>query len=90
MWEYGRNDKSFSYPGEPKNRSPQLAVRAGRWKLIVNADGAQRELYDLETDPQETTNLATSQHEVANQLSDQVLKWRNSLPKFEAALRTTR
>lgn len=90
MWEYGRNDKSFSYPGEPKNRSPQLAVRAGRWKLIVNADGAQRELYDLETDPQETTNLGTSQHEVANQLSDQVLKWRNSLPKFEAALRTTR
>jgi arylsulfatase A-like enzyme len=84
LWEYGRNEKSFKYPGDKDNRSPNVALREGRWKLIVNADGTQRELYDLDVDPNETTNLATSQHEVAQRLSDKALQWRTSLPKFEA------
>ncbi len=36
---------------------PSLAVRAGGWKLIHRA-GVPDELYDLERDPGETTNLA--------------------------------
>ena len=50
FWEYGRNDKSFAYPAG-KDRSPNVAVRDGDWKLLVNADGTGAELYDLSADP---------------------------------------
>jgi arylsulfatase A-like enzyme len=79
FWEYGRNDKSFAYPGG-KNRSPNVAVRDGDWKLVVNADGTGVELYDLATDRKETKNQQSDRADVAKRLTDQVLKWRKSLP----------
>ena len=40
FWEYGRNE-SFGYPKEyPGQRSPNVAVRDGKWKLVINADGS--------------------------------------------------
>ena len=40
FWEYGRNE-SFGYPKEyPRQRSPNVAVRDGKWKLVINADGS--------------------------------------------------
>jgi arylsulfatase A-like enzyme len=36
------------------------SVRRGRWKLIVPVSGVASELYDLERDPGEQTNLAAS------------------------------
>jgi arylsulfatase A-like enzyme len=36
----------------------QFAVRSGRWKYIATTDGAE-ELYDLEADPAETTDLSS-------------------------------
>ena len=39
FWEYGRNDKSFAFPRIAYHRSPNVAVRDGDWKLLVNADG---------------------------------------------------
>src|SRR5262249_4376208 len=52
FWEYGRNEKFFAYPGAKngageRDRSPNVAVRDGDWKLLVNADGGAAELYDL-------------------------------------------
>ena len=58
MWEYGRNAKFFGYPKLPDDRSPNLAIRDGNWKLLVNADGENAELYDLATDPGEAKNVA--------------------------------
>lgn len=78
-WEYGRNDKSFAYPGG-KNRSPNVAVRDGNWKLLVNADGTGAELYDLAADPAETRNRAADYSDVAKRLTDAALTWRKSLP----------
>lgn len=79
FWEYGRNEKSFAYPGG-KNRSPNVAVRDGDWKLLVNADGTGAELYDLATDPKEIQDQRAVRPDVAKRLTEQALKWRKSLP----------
>jgi arylsulfatase A-like enzyme len=34
FWEYGRNETAFKYP-EGKDRSPNLAMREGDWKLLT-------------------------------------------------------
>ncbi len=80
FWEYGRNDKSFAYPKDAKHRSPNLAVRSGDWKLLVNADGTGAELYDLSTDRAETINRAAEQGEKARELTAAVRAWRKALP----------
>jgi arylsulfatase A-like enzyme len=79
FWEYGRNNKSFTYPGG-RDRSPNVAMREGNWKLLVNADGTGVELYDLAADPKETMNLAGDKPEVAERLTKACLHWRRSLP----------
>jgi len=79
FWEYGRNTNSFAYP-RGSNRSPNLAVREGNWKLLVNADGTEAELYDLAADASETKNLAAEKPDVARRLSGSAMAWRKSLP----------
>ena len=84
-WEYGRNDTSFDYPSVRNgarrgDRSPNLAVRDGRWKLLVNADGTGAELYDLPADPAETKDLAATHPEQVTRLTKLLLEWRKSLP----------
>jgi arylsulfatase A-like enzyme len=80
FWEYGRNDEFFKYPGVARDRSSNLAVREGKWKLLVNADGSREELYDVAADPKEEKNLATEQPAKAKELRERVLAWRKELP----------
>jgi arylsulfatase A-like enzyme len=80
FWEYGRNAKGYIYPHNPRDKSPNVAVRDGRWKLLVNADGRGAELFDLNADPEEKTNLAGAYPEIAERLTKQALSWRKSLP----------
>jgi arylsulfatase A-like enzyme len=79
-WEYGRNDKSFAFPKGEAHKSPNVAMREGDWKLLVNADGTGAELYDLSKDAREAKNLAADKPEVAKRLTDKALTWRKSLP----------
>ncbi len=79
FWEYGRNEKYFKYPPE-KDRSPNLALRDGSWKLLVNADGSRTELYNLAADPRESKNLAAAEPERALRMRKALLTWRKSLP----------
>ncbi len=79
FWEYGRNNTSFAYP-DGAARSPNLAIRDGQWKLLVNDNGEGVELYELLADPQETTNLAASQAETAKRLRERVIAWRKTMP----------
>ena len=79
FWEYGR-DATFLRPGAPQDRSPNLAVRQGNWKLLVNDDGSQLELYDLATDRAEQRNVAADHPQVAGELKNKLLAWRSSLP----------
>ena len=78
FWEYG---SEFDIkPGNPRFISPRLAMRDGKWKLLINDDGSQMELYDLESDHAETNNIADKHPEIAKRMSEQVLSWKNSLP----------
>jgi arylsulfatase A len=61
----------------------QLAVREGRWKLILNGkesfekDESLPEVFlaDLETDPGEKTNLAETEPELTARLKETLLAW---------------
>ena len=77
--EYGRNTNSFAFP-VGANRSPNVAMREGNWKLLANAVGTGAELYDLATDPNETKNLAAEKSELTASLSKTAVTWRKSLP----------
>lgn len=82
FWEYGRSDNGFfNYP-KPADRSPQLAMRSGHWKFLLNADGSGAELYHLQHDPGETKNLAEQEKLITQQLAGELLAWWNSLPKL--------
>jgi arylsulfatase A-like enzyme len=83
FWEYGREKStSFAYPRLAFDRSPHLAVREGKWKLLVNPDGSDVELFDLEADGYETTNVAAKQIELTNRLKEAALAWKKSLPAY--------
>ena len=50
-------------PDRPKdgdNAAPDLAIREGQWKLLMQEDGTRPQLYDLALDPAESKNLAES------------------------------
>lgn len=81
-WEYGRNDIAFKYP-KGKDKSPNLAIRSGQWKLLMNSDGTNVQLYDILKDKNETTNLVTSQPKIADTMKIKLLAWWNSLPKLK-------
>jgi arylsulfatase A-like enzyme len=51
-----------------KEIGPYSIVRSGRWKLIRWWEGGRSELYDLEADPSETTDLAAERAELAREL----------------------
>jgi arylsulfatase A-like enzyme len=80
FWEYGRNNESFRYP-QGRDRSPNVAMREGRWKLLVHSDGSEAELYDVLADRMESKNLIAAHSEIAQRMQEQALAWRRSLPK---------
>ncbi len=84
FWEYGRNEKIFAYP-KPPDRSPNLAMLDGNWKLLMNADGTGAELYDLLADSNEKKNLANAQPERVAKMKAALLEWRRALPSLPAA-----
>jgi N-acetylgalactosamine-6-sulfatase len=74
-WEW-----RFSITGHPMHRSPMLAVRDGRWKLLLNPDRSRVELYDIPRDPMELANLAPAHPDVVESLAARALAWRATLP----------
>ncbi|GAA4797408.1 sulfatase-like hydrolase/transferase [Olivibacter ginsenosidimutans] len=80
FWEYGRNDIAFAYP-KGRDKSPNLAVRSGEWKLLMNHDGSDVELYNIAEDKNETQNRAAEQPKVVDKLKKRLLSWWESMPK---------
>ena len=74
-WEW-----RFRIFGHVFNMSPMLAMRAGRWKLLMNPDRSRLELYDIPADSREMNNLAGFYPEVVEQMSRQLLAWQRTLP----------
>ncbi|MBN1908980.1 MAG: sulfatase [Pirellulales bacterium] len=69
--------------------APCGAIRQGDWKLIEWFEDGRLELFNLADDLGETTNLATQEPELRDQLHRKLKTWRNSLdarmPTFRKA-----
>ena len=61
-------------------QQPDLAIREGEFKLLINVAGSGVELYNISTDQNESTNIATKHPDVVKILSAKVLKWYESMP----------
>ena len=59
---------------------PDLAVRAGQWKLLCEYDGSDPQLYNLDNDRAETLNLASEQPEIVHQLTASLVAWHEEMP----------
>lgn len=68
-------------PGNPDYLAPELAVRTGPWKLLVEVDGTNEQLYNLSKDPYETTNLNQQEPALRDSLRELALDWFTALPK---------
>lgn len=75
-WEW-----RFNIAGPVLNKSPILAMREGKWKLLLNPDGSRVELYDIPADPSELNNLARQQPQVVDRMRRQLLAWQRTLPE---------
>lgn len=77
MWDFGRNS-FFKFPKDKINKSPHLAIRSGKWKLLVNSDGTDMQLYDIDKDKFEKDNVVKHHMQLANELAEKVISWYNA------------
>jgi N-acetylgalactosamine-6-sulfatase len=75
MWEW-----RFRISGDMVHKSPMLAIRDRKWKLLMNPDRSRIELYDIPEDPTELDNVAGQHRDVVKELSEKLLKWHGTLP----------
>jgi arylsulfatase A-like enzyme len=75
MWEW-----RFRIFGDMVHKSPMLAIRDGKWKLLMNPDRGRIELYDIPGDPTELDNIADQNPDIVRKLSEKLLKWQKTLP----------
>ena len=80
-WEYGRNDYAFNYP-KGSDRSPNMAIRSGKWKLLMDYRSDRVELYDMVADRYETTDVAESHPKIVDELRTKLYTWRSYLPEL--------
>jgi arylsulfatase A-like enzyme len=80
MWEYGSGTGGSIMPGNSSYISPTLAIREGQWKLLVNTDSTDLQLFNLAMDPGEKMNFVESEEEIASRLAEKVLSWRRGMP----------
>lgn len=59
---------------------PSLAMRRGPWKLMMNPDRSEMQLYNIENDPSELINYIVNKPELAEAMARELLEWKASLP----------
>jgi hypothetical protein len=64
---------------------PDLAIRSGRWKLLCEYDGSDAELYNLQLDRSESTNVAAENLHIVAELTKSLLAWHKSMPSDNGA-----
>ena len=84
FWQYG-HPHAILKGGKPEHQSPTFAMRDGRWKFLINPDGSEVQLYDLESDEGETVNLLSKQPERATAMAARISEWADDIGfSFEA------
>jgi arylsulfatase A-like enzyme len=74
QWRFGGG------AARPVDLGPPLAIRSGRWKLLMTPLWSRVELYDLVADPMELDNVADEHPEIVSDLAAELLAWNISLP----------
>jgi arylsulfatase A len=69
----------FPHYNKHPSSVPSSVIRRGPWKLIETFDPAGIELYNLDDDLSETTNLAMQRPDLANDLLQQLNAWRREV-----------
>jgi N-acetylgalactosamine-6-sulfatase len=77
-WEWLFNVQGADYT------PPMLTVRDGDWKLFVNHNGTDPQLFNIPNDIGEEHDLAEANPEVVKSLSAKALAWAKSLPTSPA------
>jgi arylsulfatase A-like enzyme len=81
FWAYGKAGKKLPpQPALPSDGAPIYATRDGNWKLLMNPGGKDVQLYDLDADPGETTDLAVHEPAVRDRLRERLDQWIAALP----------
>lgn len=92
-WHFPAYLQSYKYGGVWRS-TPYGAIRQGNYKLIEFFEDGHLELYNLDTDISETTNLASKLPEKVDELHKLMQEWRSQVkaevpeninPKFSAA-----
>ncbi|MEO1832155.1 MAG: sulfatase-like hydrolase/transferase, partial [Akkermansiaceae bacterium] len=78
FWRRPPDRPGFGHGFDEDN--PDLAVRDGNWKYLVNIDGSDPQLYDLPKDPGETKNLAKMNPEIVKKLHKALMRWNSKMP----------
>lgn len=76
-------DRPGDSPETAEGDNPDLAVRDGRWKFLVNYDGSRPQLYDLQTDPAESKNSADQNPKEVERLRTALMEW-NATMRMDA------
>lgn len=82
FWEYRRKDINAFPKAKDNDSSPNVAVRKGDWKLLINDDGSDVMLYNMRVNPLEEIDISEMYPNMAKELKELALNWRMSLPKL--------
>lgn len=78
FWKYGARWPAQKF--RPHHWASYCVVNE-RWKLLANQDSSYVELYDIVSDPYESTDLKETQPNTVSKLSKQLTDWKASLPE---------
>jgi arylsulfatase A-like enzyme len=72
LFDDRRSPRAYFYVAEDEF---MLGVREGRWKYIFNVREGSHELFDLQTDPDEQTNVAAAHPDICARLRRHLAAW---------------
>ena len=78
FWRRPPDRPGFGHGFDEDN--PDLAVRDGDWKYLVNHDGSDPQLYHLPKDPGESSNLAKQNPDLVARLDKALREWNAQMP----------